>query len=46
MQLPENIIDGALRIGIGKFTTDEEIEQAAAILEDAINQVRLILSKT
>lgn len=46
MQLPENITDGAIRIGIGKFTTDEEIEQAAAILEDAINQVRRILSET
>ena len=40
MKLPEDITDGALRIGLGKFTTDTEVEQAAAILTKAINQIR------
>lgn len=38
--LPDNIIDGALRIGLGKFTTDEEIEQAAEIISTAVSQIR------
>ncbi|MBW4554167.1 MAG: cysteine desulfurase [Aphanocapsa sp. GSE-SYN-MK-11-07L] len=40
INLPENLIEGALRIGIGKFTTDQEIEQAAKILVTTISQVR------
>lgn len=39
MRLPEAVIDGALRIGIGKFTTEEEIHQASIILERAIKLV-------
>ncbi len=35
LQLPPNLIEGAIRIGLGKFTTDEEITQAAEILGDA-----------
>jgi cysteine desulfurase len=35
MKLSENVIDGALRIGLGKFTTEEEIEQAAEFLIEA-----------
>jgi cysteine desulfurase len=38
LKLPEAIIEGALRIGIGKFTTDEEISEAAMILIDAIQK--------
>ena len=38
--LPDNIIDGALRIGLGKFTTEAEIDQAAEILSTAISQIR------
>jgi len=30
-------MQGALRIGIGKFTTEEEISQAAEILSNAVN---------
>jgi cysteine desulfurase len=37
--LPEDASDGALRIGIGKFTTDVEIDRASIILSDAFNQV-------
>jgi len=32
MNLPDAIVDGALRLGLGKFTTNTEIEQAAEIL--------------
>jgi cysteine desulfurase len=38
LKLPEAVIEGAFRIGIGKFTTDEEISEAAMILIDAIQK--------
>jgi cysteine desulfurase len=38
--LPDNVIEGALRIGLGKFTTDEEIDRAAEILSTAVSQTR------
>jgi cysteine desulfurase len=38
--LPDNVIEGALRIGLGKFTTDEEIDRAAAILSTAVSKTR------
>jgi cysteine desulfurase len=31
LQLPEDLVTGALRISIGKFTTDDEIDRAAEI---------------
>ncbi|WP_225938106.1 cysteine desulfurase family protein [Leptothermofonsia sichuanensis] len=36
LNLPEGLIDGALRIGIGKFTTYEEIERTATILHKTV----------
>jgi cysteine desulfurase len=33
-------IEGALRIGLGKFTTDDDVDQAAEILSTAAGQVR------
>lgn len=39
-----NLIDSALRIGIGKFTTDGEINQAAKILLTSANQIRALVS--
>ena len=39
IKLSEDLVEGALRIGIGKFTTDDEILQAAKILTEAIQQV-------
>ncbi|BAU06614.1 cysteine desulfurase family protein [Fischerella sp. NIES-3754] len=39
MNLSENIIEGALRIGIGKFTTTEEIEKASSIIISAVNKI-------
>ncbi|MGQ9869573.1 cysteine desulfurase family protein [Leptodesmis sp.] len=44
LNLPEDTVDGALRIGLGKFTTAEEIEQAATILSTAAYQVREFLT--
>lgn len=43
LNLPENLVEGALRIGLGKFTTDDEVIQAAEILSLAIHQVRNLL---
>ncbi|MBF2075124.1 MAG: cysteine desulfurase [Synechococcales cyanobacterium C42_A2020_086] len=40
LHLPEDEVEGALRIGIGKFTTDEDIECAAALLSQAVADVR------
>jgi cysteine desulfurase len=38
--LPSEVIEGALRIGLGKFTTDEEIDRAAEILSTAVSKTR------
>lgn len=43
MALSSNVIEGALRIGIGKFTTFEEIEQAAEILATAVSLTRQLM---
>ncbi|MGB7441655.1 MAG: aminotransferase class V-fold PLP-dependent enzyme, partial [Coleofasciculaceae cyanobacterium] len=40
LNLPNNLIEGALRIGLGKFTTDEQINLAAEILSTAISKTR------
>ena len=40
--LPENIVDGSLRIGLGKFTTDEEIDNATDIVSEVITQIQQI----
>lgn len=41
--LSSNVIEGALRIGIGKFTTYEEIHEAAEILAEAVSSIRLMM---
>ncbi len=38
--LPSEVIEGALRIGIGKFTTEQEIELATEILSTAVSLTR------
>jgi cysteine desulfurase len=43
MALSSNVIEGALRIGIGKFTTFEEIEQATEILATAVSLTRQLM---
>lgn len=42
--LEEKLVESALRIGVGKFTTDEEIESAAALIVEAIEGVRRALT--
>jgi cysteine desulfurase len=44
MGLPEDHIEGALRIGLGKFTTDDEVEEAAQILGETVRQIREVMS--
>ncbi len=41
--LSEDIVGGVLRIGLGKFTTDEEVNNAAEILSQTITQVQQAL---
>ncbi|BAZ03645.1 hypothetical protein [Calothrix sp. NIES-3974] len=41
--LPQDAIAGALRIGIGKFTTLPEIKLAASILAEAVSLTRKLL---
>jgi cysteine desulfurase len=43
MGLPEGLIEGALRIGIGKFTSDDEIERAGRYIVDAVSSARSAL---
>jgi len=43
MELDEGSIEGALRIGLGKFTTDKEIALAAEILITEIREIRRLL---
>ncbi len=40
MRLPGTVIEGALRIGIGKFTTEAEINKVTEILATAVSQTR------
>ena len=39
MGLPKEVLDGSLRLGLGKFTTDAEVEQAARLLATAVDEV-------
>lgn len=43
MGLNSDVIEGALRIGIGKFTSNEDIDIAAEILIDTIRKIQLAL---
>jgi cysteine desulfurase len=40
MGLAEPVVEGALRIGLGKFSTDDNIHQAAEILIQAVQSVK------
>ncbi|WP_339383978.1 cysteine desulfurase family protein [Fortiea sp. LEGE XX443] len=42
MNLAENIIEGALRIGIGKFTTRQEIEKTSSLIISVVNKIHSI----
>lgn len=41
--LPDDLANGSLRIGLSRFTTDDEIEVAAGRISEAINDVRQLL---
>ena len=43
MHLPDEIVEGALRIGLGKFNTGEEIDAAAEILIKEIAAIRQLM---
>ena len=43
LRLPEDIVEGAFRIGLGKFTTDDEVNKAFEVLSAAITQVQQVL---
>ncbi|QQE67729.1 hypothetical protein GFS31_44420 (plasmid) [Leptolyngbya sp. BL0902] len=40
MGLAEPVVEGALRIGLGKFSTDDDIHQAAEILVQAVQAIK------
>jgi cysteine desulfurase len=40
MGVAEAVQEGALRMGIGKFTTDKDIERAAAHIVEAVATLR------
>ena len=42
MRLSEELVDGALRLGLGKFTTDEEINRTSDILTVAVRAIQQI----
>ncbi|MGY8666993.1 cysteine desulfurase family protein [Bradyrhizobium sp. UFLA05-109] len=43
MRLPQDVIEGALRIGLGRATSEEEIEEAAVLITAAVSAVRLAM---
>lgn len=44
MNLSQELIEGSLRIGLGKFTTEEEIERSAEIISDAVQKIDRLMS--
>jgi cysteine desulfurase len=42
MGLPENLARGSLRFGLGRFTTEEEVDYAAAAVVEAVERLRAI----
>lgn len=45
MNLSADLIEGALRIGLGKFTTDAEVEQAAEMLISVLLSIQSLLRR-
>ena len=41
--LSDSSMEGALRIGLGKFTTDDDVNQAAEIISTAVKQIRELM---
>jgi cysteine desulfurase len=46
LQLPEDLVTGSLRIGIGKFTTDDEIDRSAEILIDCVRTIEKLMNRS
>jgi cysteine desulfurase len=46
MRLPERVVEGALRIGLGKFTTDDEVARAVDLLVAAVSEVGSAMTRT
>ncbi len=44
MELAEPIVEGALRIGLGKFSTDDDIHQAGEILIESVQGVKQVMA--
>ena len=44
MNLSKELIEGSLRIGLGKFTTEKEIERSAEIISDAVQKIDRLMS--
>jgi cysteine desulfurase len=40
--LPSEAIEGSLRIGLGKFTTESDIIQAAELISNAVEQIEMV----
>lgn len=45
MELPEPLLAGALRISLGKFTTDDEVVVAGELISGAVEDVRAALAR-
>ena len=43
MDLPDYAIEGSLRIGLGKFTTAQDVDQAAEIISRAVLEIRKLM---
>jgi cysteine desulfurase len=46
MRLPQDLQEGALRIGLGKFTSADEIERASQYIAEAVHTTRSLLAVT
>ncbi|ELS01832.1 cysteine desulfurase family protein [Xenococcus sp. PCC 7305] len=44
INLPDELIEGSLRIGLGKFTTNQEIDISATIISDAACKINLLMN--
>ena len=43
MKLSQEVMEGAIRIGLGKWTTDAEVTEAAELLVQAAQQLEIAL---
>lgn len=43
MRLSHEVMEGAIRIGVGKWTTDDEVTEAAELLAGAVQQIEIAI---